>query len=319
MVGFPIGVQAVRSRDIMVFNPRPMVRLYQLFGDYQDRLEKQIDSRSIKGSDGEEAQLDVDGEKGITNYCSCDLKSSAEKKMGFRKDFKRRDFGHYGDFPLPHRLSLSVVQISPRSPKASSCSIPPSSPDATQQRQFSYIPKRLNCSVDEPSALQAPDSERMDQKKSTRKASKLRQYQAMSEKDGSSRSVILDILAIILCSPFVFIGCLEITKISWTHKLFDPRHPLPAQSTKALGPFSFNPKHLNRCCSVDEPPAVQAPDSKEWICKREPVKKSTSGWNMEIWNWFFVDRKQIDSRSSKGLGDEDGAHLDVYGEKRIDN
>ncbi|CAO4375869.1 unnamed protein product [Caenorhabditis nigoni] len=49
---------------------------------------------------------------------------------------------------------------------------------------------------------------------------------------------------------------------SSTRKLFHPRHLLPAQPSKALGPFYFIPKHLNRRCSVEELPAVQVPDSK---------------------------------------------------------
>ncbi|PIC49460.1 hypothetical protein B9Z55_008059 [Caenorhabditis nigoni] len=49
-------------------------------------------------------------------------KSSAEK-MGFPKEFKRRNPGLFGDFPSFHRLSLSVVLRSPRSYKPRSYSI----------------------------------------------------------------------------------------------------------------------------------------------------------------------------------------------------
>ncbi|PIC49698.1 hypothetical protein B9Z55_008222 [Caenorhabditis nigoni] len=79
----------------MVLNPRPIVRLYQLFGDYQDHLEEWIrrkapakqgngdveitgiglsavESKSIRGvpkgpEEGDGAHQDVDGEKRITN------------------------------------------------------------------------------------------------------------------------------------------------------------------------------------------------------------------------------------------------------------
>ncbi|PIC37482.1 hypothetical protein B9Z55_016099 [Caenorhabditis nigoni] len=112
--------------------------------------------------------------------------------------------------------------------------------------------------------------------------------------------------------PTVFIGCLEITKITWRHQVLEdegifkriaraatpiimviiPRSmirlcqlfcdhqehldpeavpstsSLPAQPSKSLGSFSSIPKCLNRRCSVDEPPAVQDPFSKEWIRRR---------------------------------------------------
>ncbi|CAO4371973.1 unnamed protein product [Caenorhabditis nigoni] len=84
--------------------------------------------------------------------------------MGFPKEFKRRDPGHYGDFPFPHRLSSSVVLRSPRSLRPRSYSdhvIPSWRTPAETKGPFTSIPKHLNhrCSVDEPPAVQAPDSE----------------------------------------------------------------------------------------------------------------------------------------------------------------
>ncbi|PIC49697.1 hypothetical protein B9Z55_008221 [Caenorhabditis nigoni] len=57
----------------------------------------------VKGRNKEQSTL-----CGIFKKIKCSV-----ERWDFQKEFERRDPGHYGDFPLPHRLSSSVDQRSP--------------------------------------------------------------------------------------------------------------------------------------------------------------------------------------------------------------
>ncbi|PIC49695.1 hypothetical protein B9Z55_008219 [Caenorhabditis nigoni] len=151
-------------------------------------------------------------------------KPSAQwKRWDSKKEFKRRDPDHYGDYSSLHDSSLSVVQISPRPLKP--------------------------------------------------------------------RTYLIHVIT------------------SWR---------TPAETK---GPFTSILKVLDRRCSVDEPPALQASDSKVDRFLISSMGAKINELKVDIPGWLLLDgiRKLIDSRSIKGSGDGEEAHQDVDGEKRLDN
>ncbi|PIC37483.1 hypothetical protein B9Z55_016099 [Caenorhabditis nigoni] len=142
--------------------------------------------------------------------------------------------------------------------------------------------------------------------------------------------------------PTVFIGCLEITKITWRHQVLedegifkriaraatpiimviiprsmirlcqlfcdhqehlDPEAVRSTSSSKGLESFSSIPKHLNHRCSVDEPPALQATDLIGEFFFALPDKKDFQIFKFPIENPEAVpSTSSLPAQPSKSLG-----------------